>query len=214
MAQTISLIVIDDEELIAEALGMLCQRIPRVPMVGLATSGEDGLALLERTRPRIALVDLAMPRMSGVDVISHARKKRILTRCIVLTGTSDHGWCAKAMRAGAAGYMLKGGAVDELHLAIHTVAKGKNYVTPDCAGVMERDQVHGSNGQKLPARHHQVLKLIVDGHANKQIAGQLDISIKTVEKHRTELMRRLRVHSTAELVKHAIVRRLVVPLPN
>jgi DNA-binding NarL/FixJ family response regulator len=214
MIKSISLVVIDDDELIAEAMSALCKTLSNVEVLGFATSGEDGLALMERVRPQVALVDLCMPRLSGVDVVSKARQRHLCTRCIVVTAIDDEEWCAIAMRAGAAGYLQKLSAFDELRSALHAVTQGKTYVTPEFQDVLDRIPINPATENTLTPRHRQVLELIVDGHANKQIADVLDIRIKTVEKHRAELMRRLRVHTTAELVKHAIVHRLVVASAN
>ena len=106
--------------------------------------------------------------------------------------------------------MLKGGAVDELRLAVHTVACGKKYVSEYFTDALDRSLGHSEDKTNLTARHRQVLQLIVEGHSSKQIGTILKISLKTVEKHRAELMRRLRVHGTVELVKHALLHHLVV----
>ena len=103
----ISLLVIDDDELIAVALSALCERIPGIQVLGRATSGKDGLILMEQMAPQLALVDLLMPRLSGIDVVKAARQQRLRTRSIILTGNPDQEWCALALRAGVAGYMLK-----------------------------------------------------------------------------------------------------------
>jgi DNA-binding NarL/FixJ family response regulator len=202
--------VIDDDELIAHALSALCQRIPNIEVLGQATNGTDGLLLMERLVPQLALVDLLMPRFSGIDVLKAARQKRLRTRSIIVTGSGDQEWCARALRAGAAGYMLKGGAVAELRLAVHTVARGKKYVSEYFTDALDRSLVHLEDKTNLTPRHRQVLQLIVEGHSSKQIGDILKISLKTVEKHRAELMRRLRVKGTAELVKHALLHHLVV----
>src|SRR6476619_6717841 len=99
MNKSTSLVVIDDDELVAEAFGVLCDRIPGVHVRGVATNGQDGLSLMELLRPDLALVDLFMPHLNGVDVVLQAQQRHFKTRCIVLTANSDVSWCSKALRA-------------------------------------------------------------------------------------------------------------------
>jgi len=130
MSQSVSLVVVDDDQLVAECVGAICESLFGAEVLGFATNGEDGLALMERVRPQIALVDLCMPRLNGIEVILEASQRHFATRCIVLTGIPDEESFITAMRAGAAGYLLKTCAIDELPSALQAVSEGKTYVTP------------------------------------------------------------------------------------
>ena len=130
MSQSISLVVVDDDQVVAECVGAICESLFGAEVLGFATNGEDGLALMERVRPQIALLDLSMPLLSSIEVIAKASERHFPTRCIVLTGSPDQESCITAMRAGAAGYLLKASAIDELTRALQAVSEGKTYVTP------------------------------------------------------------------------------------
>jgi two-component system, NarL family, response regulator LiaR len=130
MSQSISLVVVDDDQVVAECVGAICESLFGAEVLGFATNGEDGLALMERVRPQIALLDLSVPLLSSIEVIAKASERHFPTRCIVLTGSPDQESCITAMRAGAAGYLLKASAIDELTRALQAVSEGKTYVTP------------------------------------------------------------------------------------
>jgi DNA-binding NarL/FixJ family response regulator len=205
----LSVVVVDDEELIATALRALCEKIAGVEVVAQTSNPVHGLDIVAELRPRLALVDLIMPHLNGIGFVSQLRQSGLPTRAIILTGFRDEHSCVQAMRAGAAGYLLKVAAQAELATALHAVDAGETYITPELsAAFMNRSCI--PSDEHLTLRHRQVLQLIVDGKANKEIAGILNISVKTTEKHRAELMRRLQVSSIAELVSLAIRHRLVL----
>ena len=137
MSQSISIVVVDDDQLVAECVGALCEALLGAKVLGFATNGEDGLALIERYHPQIALVDLCMPTLSGIDVVIEARMRQLPTRCVILTGSPDELSCLTAMRAGAAGYLLKTSVIDELPLALSEVSSGNTYVTPTFRCVLD-----------------------------------------------------------------------------
>jgi DNA-binding NarL/FixJ family response regulator len=137
MSQSVSLVVVDDDQLVAECVGAICESLFGAEILGFATNGEDGLALMERVRPQIALLDLCMPRLNGIEVIAEANQRHFATRCIILTGHPDEESCIIAMRAGAAGYLMKTSAIDELPSALRAVAEGKTYVTPRFRGALD-----------------------------------------------------------------------------
>jgi DNA-binding NarL/FixJ family response regulator len=137
MSQSISLVVVDDDQLVAECVGALCQALFGAKVLGTATNGEDGLALIEVLRPQIALVDLCMPRLSGIEVVTEVRQRHFPTRCIILTGNPDEEFCLLALRAGAAGYMLKTSVIDELPFALSLVSAGNRYVAPQFKAISD-----------------------------------------------------------------------------
>jgi DNA-binding NarL/FixJ family response regulator len=150
-----------------------------------------------------------MPKLNGIGFVSQVRQLGLLTRVIILTGFGDEDSCVQAMRSGAAGYLLKVAAQTELTMALHAVDAGKTYITPELAAAFV-NQPRVSHEEHLTVRHREVLQLIVDGKTNKEIADILNCGVKTAEKHRAELMRRLRVSGTAQLVSFAIRHRLVL----
>ena len=213
MSNLISVVIVDDDEMVAAAMSALCEKVKGVEVVGRANDGRDGLALVEKLVPQVALVDLMMPTLNGIDLVAMARQKGLPTRMVILTASRDPELCVRAMEAGAAAYLLKLSGVDELGIAIHAVVNGKMYITPEMAESYLRQSAVRPQPEHLTLRHREILQLVVGGRTNKEIAGILNVGVKTIEKHRAELMRRLGVHSTASLVWHAILHRLVMPPP-
>jgi DNA-binding NarL/FixJ family response regulator len=207
----ISIAIVDDEEMVAAAMSALCEKVDGVEVVGRANNGRDGLALIERLRPHVAMVDLIMSELNGIDLIALVRRKGLSTRTVVLTGSPDRDLCARAMEAGACAYLLKRSCVEELGIAIQAAAGGKVYITPAMADLfVRREPSAHSEAKHLTLRQREILQLVVEGKTTKDIACTLNVSIKTVEKHRADVMRRLDVRSTAALVSHAILHRLVM----
>jgi two-component system, LuxR family, secretion system response regulator SsrB len=210
--RTISTIVIDDEALVAVAIGYLAGRIGGVEILGVAMTGWDGMALIEKFQPKVALVDPQMPDLSGIDLITCVVRKKLPTRVVFLTGSSDGELCRRARKAGAVGYLLKASLEEELGIAIRAAADGKPYVTP--AMMQHFWNESPKNGEfRLTLRQREILQLIVHDKTNKEIASILNIEVRTVEKHRAELKRRFDVNGTGGLVWNAI-RLGVVQLPD
>jgi len=208
MTTSISVIVIDDEELVAAAIAELCASMHGVTVVGFACSGWNGFALIEKVKPDVALVDLTMTDLSGVDLSAHLAQKKIRTNVITLTGSPDEELCSRARQLGVRGYLMKTCSPNELEIAIRAAARGKMYVTPLMMEAFWRQSVH-TTAMPLSLRQREVLQLIVHDKSNKEIAGVLGIEVKTVEKHRAELRRRFGVTGTGGLVAFAVRNRLV-----
>ncbi len=201
--RTISTVVIDDDALVAVAIGYLAARIGGVEILGIAMTGWDGMALIEKLRPRVALVDPLMRDLSGIDLISRVVRKKLPTRVVVLAGNSDSELCWRTRKAGAAGYLLKSSLEEELGIAIRAAANGKLYVTPTMMQDFWNESAKDAE-IRLTLRQREILQLIVDDKTNKEIAGILKIEVRTVEKHRAELKRRFEVSGTAGLVWSAL----------
>lgn len=175
----------------------------------------DGLALVDaarRLRPDVIVTDLSMPGLTGLDVLARLKADGIASKVIILTMHHDAALATVAMRGGAAGFLLKDAAGDELLGAIRQVLLGRTYLTPALTKeVIER--MAGAPGPPEPqitARQQDVLRLIVKGQRMKEIAANLGLSVRTVETHKYEMMDALGLHSTAELVRYALDRRLTV----
>lgn len=180
----------------------------------LATVGNGDLLLdaARRHRPDIIVSDVSMPGMGALDVMARLKAGHIDSKVIVLTMHSDPDLATAALRAGAAGFLLKESAGEELLTAIRQVLQGRVYLTPALTkGVMER-MANGGNATEpsLTPRQRDVLRLIVKGMRMKEVAAELGLSTRTVEAHKYEMMQVLGLHSTAELVRYALDRRLVV----
>jgi len=213
MNREISVVIVDDDDLVGAAVAALCERIAAVGVIGRAKTGREGLVLVEKLVPTVALVDVLLPDFNGIDIASYVRERRIATRIVILTGHPEEELFLQPMGAGASGYLLKCSAEEELAFAIHAAAKGKLYVTPDMASYLVRKQsgrLDSKRQQRLTLRHRETLYLVAQGKTSKEIAVMMDVTAKTVEKHRTDLMRRLRVHNTAELVRCSIAEGLIL----
>lgn len=209
----IRVLLIDDHALVRAGIHALLSGISGVEVVGEAATGEEALPLINALRPDIILLDLSMPGLSGFEVLAHTRKRFPKVRVIILTIHESGHYAIEAMQAGAAGFLAKSAASNELEEAINTVAAGETYISREVAGktVLKQDQVSEQNQllEKLTPRQREILTLIADGQSMRDIARNLDISVKTVESHRAQLMDRLDIHELAGLVRFAIKMGLV-----
>lgn len=206
----------DDHALVRAGMRSLLERIPGIEVVAETGDGRNALAEIERLRPHVALLDIAMPGLNGLEVAGRVASVSPATRIIILSMHSGEMYVAQALRAGVAGYLLKDSAAAELALALQAVARGESYLSPAIskhvvegylrAGVDDAGPLAG-----LTARQREILQLIAEGRSTKQIAGDLDVSVKTVETHRAQLMERLDIHDVAGLVRFAIRVGLVSP---
>lgn len=207
-------VLVDDHLMVLEGFKRLIE--DRYEVVGMV---EDGRALLEvapKLQPDIVTMDISMPGLNGIDAARRLKKMMPGLRIIFLTMHADVEYLREAFNAGASGFLMKRSAGTELLQAIHVVANGQYYITP----LITKDLVHSvleditnvspQRGVLTP-RQREVLQLVAEGRAVKEIATILDVSIKTVEYHKTQIMEQLSLHSTAELTKYAIAHGLIPP---
>jgi DNA-binding NarL/FixJ family response regulator len=206
-----AVLVADDHTIVREGLVSLL-REHDFEVVGSVSDGAQLIEAVRRLRPDVIVTDISMPGLSGLDVLVRLKADRLDSRTIVLTMHHDVELAVRAVRAGAAGYLLKDSAGEELVTAIREVLQGRLYLTPAITReVMERmASPDGSGEQPLTPRQLDVLRLILKGKRMKEIAAELSLSVRTVEAHKYEMMETLDVHSTAELVKHAMEHRLII----
>jgi DNA-binding NarL/FixJ family response regulator len=209
MRQT-TILVADDHAIVKEGLVSLL-KLQNFDLVGAVG---DGIALLEearRLRPDVIIADVSMPGLSGIEALERITAEKLPCKVILLTMHRDADLAARAVRAGACGFLLKDGAGDELVAAIEQVTQGRLYLTPAVTReVMDRmTRSSEDDPPELTARQREVLRLILAGHRMKEIGNLLDLSPRTVESHKYEIMDLLGVHSTAELVRYALEHRLV-----
>ena len=207
----ISVLIVDDHQMMRDALVNILERHKDIKVVGQASDGREGAEIAEKLKPDVVTLDVAMPNLNGLDAARHIRRKSATTRIIMLTAYEDDLYIQHALEAGVDGYVTKHSAAETLAKAVREVAKGEKAYSPN---VKKRiPQYEKSDGGRkllrrksdtLTAREIEVLQLIAEGNANKQTADKLGISIKTVEKHRQAVMNKLHIHDTAGLTRYAI----------
>lgn len=215
MKEPIRVMLVDDHVLVRAGFSSLLKNLNNIQIVAEAGEGYEALHLIKEKKPDIVLLDLAMPGLNGLDVAVRIRKEYPGVRIIILSMYADEEYVLQAMRVGAAGYLLKDAKFEELELAIQTVAGGKTYLSsPISQKVIEAyirqplktGPISHETGvyQRLTPRQREVVQLITEGCTTKEIAKKLNVSIKTIDAHRTQIMDRLDIHDIASLVRYAI----------
>lgn len=216
MMPRIRLLLADDHALMRAGLRALLGEIAQCEVVAEAADGIEAARLIRQLEPDVALVDLTMPGLSGLDVIARAAREAPATRCLALSMHTTENYVLEALRAGAAGYVVKDTAPEELALAIRAVAQGGQYLSPAIANHLLGDELRLARGEPadlgdarnpldtLTPRQRQILQLVAEGHSTRGIAERLSISIKTVETHRAQLMERLGIRDVAGLTRFAV----------
>jgi DNA-binding NarL/FixJ family response regulator len=215
--QKIRVLLVDDHIVVRQGLRALLDAEEDIEIVGEADNGRQAVQLARRLFPDVAVMDIAMPVLNGLEATRQIVKGNPSTKVIILSSYSDDDYIQQLTEAGAAGYLIKQTAANELIKAIREAQKGNAYFSPSIAKRL-RDQcreafVSGQPAKKRPdaltTREAEVLQLIAEGRANKQIAAELCISIKTVEKHRQQVMTKLGIHDVAGLTRHAIAKGII-----
>ena len=201
----IRVLLVDDHAILSQGLRRLLEREPDMKVVGDARNGREAVEIATELKPDVVVMDIAMPELNGIDATRQIVAKLPDTRVLALSARSDRQVVTEVLRAGAVGFSLKETTVDDLVLAIRTVASGQTYVNPlvmDLVG----DVMNQGDGpmSRLTPREREVLQLIAEGKATKEVAYTLHVSIKTAETHRRSIMEKLNLHSVAELTKLAV----------
>ena len=189
----IGVAIADDHKVVRVGLEQLLRTFDDVEFVGAAAGGEEAVALCAEHRPDVLLLDLSMPDLDGIEVTTRLRDLAPETRIVVFTSFSDRDRIVQALDAGAAGYLLKDAEPEELHSALRAAARGEAPLTPRAAAALLEDRRSRPAEVPLTAREREVLSLVVEGLANKQIARRMGISEKTVKDHLTNLFQRIGV---------------------
>ena len=199
----------DDHLLVRAGIRALIESVDGVTVVGEANNGREAVELTASLRPDIALLDVSMPGLNGLEAAAQLLLQSSSTRVIMLSMHANDTYVRQALKAGAAGYLLKSATADELQTALQTVARGEIYLSPAVSkqvvkGFLEGPSPAASPLEALTARQREILQLIAEGRTTKEIAFALDISGKTVETHRAQIMERLEIHDVPGLVRFAI----------
>lgn len=215
---TIRLLLVDDHAVVRSALRMLLDNEPDVEIVGEAGTAREALDNVPRLQPDIVLMDIGLPDKSGIDAAREIKRLRPETGIVALTIHEDEEYFFKMLEAGASGYVPKRAAPEELLTAIRTAAAGEVYLYPSMAKLLVKDYLNHEQESKagrtldgLTEREQEVLAHLADGASNEEIAETLNISPKTVARHRENIMRKLNLHSRSELVKYAIRKGIIQP---
>ena len=195
--------VADDHAMFRQGLIQLLKTIPSFTLTGEADNGREALKIIEANEPDVAVLDIAMPELTGIEVIQEVARKDAATRCVLLTMHDDPQLARQALSAGAVGYVLKENAFEELVRAVGTVMQGERYISPGL-NVSTGSPLRGEATPLLTRRESEVLKWIASGFTNKEIAKSLHISVKTVDTHRSRILRKLDSHTTADMVRYAV----------
>ena len=209
--QNITVLLVDDHHIVRDGLKALLMAEKDITIMAEAQTGREAVQLTSRLRPNVVVMDLAMPRLNGCEATRQILKAIPSAKVVVLSTYSDDDHLQQAIAAGAAAYLLKQTAAADLVKAIREVSKGNAYFSPAIAKRLRERSVQEPKQEEpakadigLTQREAEVLQLIAEGYANKQIAGLLFLSIKTVEKHRQDLMNTLNIHNVASLVRYAV----------
>jgi len=203
-------LIVDDHAVLRDGLkSLLASR--RIEVVGEASDGRQALRLARRFEPDVATLDIGLPGLNGLETLRKLVRECPKVRGIVLTMHGEDAYVLEALRAGARAYVLKSQAFGDLAEAIETVVRGEMYLSPGVSGALVRASLGGteSPAELLSPREREVLQLVAEGRTNKEVGHVLAISVKTVETHRSALMRKLDLHDTASLVRYAIRRGLI-----
>ena len=209
---TIRVVLADDHQLVRQSLKALLER-EGFQVAAEASDGQEALRLVPNVSPDVAIFDISMPILNGLDAARELKKSSPKTKTILLTQHDEDQYVTEALRAGVRGYVLKNQAATDLVHAIQQVCRGEIYLSPSISRTVVEAFLSKTAlpTDPLTSRERQILQLIGEGKSSREIAALLGISIKTAESHRTRLMRKLDIHELASLVRYAIRRGLVQP---
>jgi two-component system response regulator NreC len=214
MTRKVKVLVCDDHELFREGVKALLRAEPEIEVIGEARDGRRALESVASLHPDVVLMDMEMPDLNGLEATRRIRQLEPSVKVLILTMYAEDELVARCLDAGAAGYVLKDVPASQLVYAIHSVHQGGRYMSPGALDAMIERYVKGAPRPEtrydlLTDREREVLKLLADGHSLKEVAARLGLSLKTVDVHKTNLMRKLDIHDRAGLIRYAIRNRLV-----
>jgi len=210
------ILIADDHGIVRTGLRLLLEKIPDMQVVGEATDGRQAVRLAKELQADVIILDIGMPLLNGLDAVAQIVRENERARVIMLSMHADESYILRALDAGAKGYLLKDKADDDIERAIRSVASGRPFFSPSIAEALLEDYVRLLRDRKLhdsfdllTEREREVLQLLAEGKSNKEAAAVLNLSPYTVETHRTNLMQKLNLHNTAEIVLYAVRKGIV-----
>jgi len=211
-------LIVDDHALFRAGLRALLSLDPTIEVVGEADNGREAIHAVARLHPHLVLMDLTMPSMNGMEAIIEIKRRDPEVRVLVATLHKTEDYVHESLKAGADGYILKDATPEEFHVAVHSILRGKTYLSTDVSAKVVTGYLGGGANasdasgayDSLTHREREVLKLVAEGKPNKAIAEFLNLSVKTVEKHRSNLMAKLDIHNAAGLTAYAMEKGLLV----
>jgi DNA-binding NarL/FixJ family response regulator len=216
MSPKYRIVIAEDHTILREGLRSLLSSSSDFEVVGEAEDGREAIRCVEKLKPDLILTDLSMPRMNGMEAIREIKKQSPKTKILVLTVHKTEEYILATLKAGADGYLLKDSTHTELMMAVKSVMSGRHYISPGVSEKVIEGYIEGrktlkprTSWETLTQREREILKLIAEGYRNKEIADDLCISVKTVEKHRANLMEKLNLHNVQALTAFAIGKGLV-----
>jgi two-component system response regulator NreC len=206
----------DDHSIVRKGLRAILEEEGALEVVGEASNGREAVELAESLRPEVALVDIGMPQLNGLEAAAQIQKLAPGTKVIILSMYHDETYILRALTAGAKGYLLKDTAEDEILPAVRAVIRGATYFSPAIAKTLLDDHIRylrkrglQDSYDLLTDREREVLQLLAEGRSNKDVANLLNLSLSTVETHRLNMMQKLNLHSSAEIVLYAVRKKLI-----
>ncbi len=213
---TIRILVADDHGVVRRGLRLILERHEGLEVVGEAADGQEVVRLAEELSPSIVIMDVGMPHLNGIDASAQIIHRNPRVGIIILSMHSDEGYIVRALGAGAKGYLLKESLEEDIVQAVRIVAQGRPFFSPRITQTLLDDYVRQlrqkglqDSYDLLTDREKEVLHLIAEGKSNKEVATMLDLSVYTVETHRTNLMQKLNLHNTAEIVLYAVRKKII-----
>jgi DNA-binding NarL/FixJ family response regulator len=212
----VRVVLVDDHTVIRAGLRALLERHPDIEVVGEASDGREAISIAESLKPEILIMDVAMSGMNGIEATRQIVAKNLGVSVVILSMHSDESYVLRALKAGARGYLLKDSAEADLINAIRSMREGKSYFSPAVSRILLEDYVRTlrhrgeeDSYELLTAREREVLQLIAEGRSNKDVAAVLNLSLYTVETHRTHIMQKLNLHTVPELILYAVRKGIV-----
>jgi DNA-binding NarL/FixJ family response regulator len=208
----VRVLIADDHGIVRSGIRLLLERQADIEVVAEAADGAEARELAVRERPDLAILDVKMPKLTGLQATREIKRQAPEVSVLILSMHDDERYLFEALKAGASGYVLKAQADTDLLAAIRAVERGEPFLTPEAQRTLIKDVLaRGSSGEELTPREEEIVKLVAEAHTTKQIAELLHLSEKTVENHRANAMRKLGMRDRVELVRYAIRRGLIEP---
>ncbi|HEY0456644.1 MAG TPA: response regulator transcription factor [Verrucomicrobiae bacterium] len=215
----ITVLLADDHTVVREGLRLLLESADDIVVVGEVENGRQAVIMTKKLRPDVIVLDVVMPQLNGIEAARQITREVPTTKILILSSYSDDDRVQQLIEEGATGYLVKQTAANDLLKAIREAKKGNAFFSPciskrlmeKCREAFAKGGIVKKKGNYLTTREAEVLQLIAEGYANKQIAAELNISIKTVEKHRQQVMNKLNIHDVAGLTRHAIAKGIITP---